>query len=81
MEVNPLNVLEQRKLDWLPSHFFTVKIQDSNSQALEKLGTWIWKNCRGRFCIVNTLQYNTVEVGFEIGNEASYFALIHPTIK
>ena len=81
MEINPLNVLEQRQLTWLPEHFECVEISGSNTMEINKLSQWIYSNLKSRFCVVNTLNYNTIVFGFEDGAEASYFALIQQNIK
>lgn len=81
MEINPLNVLHQRQLDWLPEHFTSVEVSDTNTLRINTLSQWIYSNLKSRFCVVNTLNYNTVIFGFEDGAEASYFALIQQNIK
>jgi len=81
MEINPLNVLEQRQLDWLPDHFTAVECSDTNTKDIERLCLWIHNNLQGRYCVVNSTNYRSVVFGFEQGHEASYFSLIFPSIK
>ena len=81
MNVNPLNVLNQRQLEWLPEHFECVEISNTNTLLINKLCAWIYTNLSGRFCMVHNLNYNAVTFGFEVGSEASYFALMQQNIK
>lgn len=81
MEINPLNVINQRQLDWMPEHFTGVEVCDINTLTINSLSQWVYSNLKSRFCVVHTLNYNSVIIGFEDGAEASYFSLIYPNIK
>ena len=81
MEVNVLNITQERLLEWMPEHFTQVEISDVSTHQINKISSWIYKNFTGRYCIVNGNNYNSIVYGFESGSEASFFQLIYPTIK
>lgn len=47
--VNPLNVVGQRRLSYIPSHFTVVTF--NNRFMLEKIDQWIYYNLNSRYCV------------------------------
>lgn len=89
IELNPLNVIQERKLSWCPPHFKTAKIksQDTGWWAIgtpaNDLEDWITFRLQGRYCIINTPTESgeqTTSVGFEDEKELTYFMLACPHI-
>ena len=82
---NPLNVLEIRELDYLPSNWEKVDLNIMNSwrveHRLDEIRKWIYNNLQGRFCIVsdadvvNTKMEIVYRAGFEVPGEATMFSL------
>jgi hypothetical protein len=81
---NYLNILNIRKLNFIPKHFTTIKIINESywgNSILTSLDKWIYNNLNGRYAIVedlDILENKTVKVckiGFEIRSESSYFTL------
>ena len=70
-KVNPLNVLDIRKLDYIPEHFETLVIQDA--LYINEINKWIYLNLNCRYAISKKLKLNEstnkVEVFQEIGIE------------
>jgi hypothetical protein len=48
ISINPLNVLNKRKLDYVPAHFVTTRIDGIFPGHLSK---WVYENLNGRFAI------------------------------
>jgi len=82
---NPLNVLEIRELDYLPSNWEKVDLNIQNhwriQYNLDEIRKWIYNNLQGRFCVVSDTGIidNKMEIvykiGFEIPGEATMFSL------
>lgn len=80
-EVNPLNVHGLRRLEHCPPHF--AKVEFSIRVPEKTITDWIYENFDGRFWFGDqyfktpggSVSYNKC-ASFEIGGEASYFALI-----
>ena len=82
---NPYNVLEIRKLRFIPKHFTVIKLQHHvpywTNSLLTTIDNWIYNNCSGRYSIAEDLDVvdNKVEkiikIGFENASESSYFSL------
>lgn len=47
--VNPLNVVGQRKLCYIPEHFSIMNISDIHN--IEKIDMWIYHNLNSRYCV------------------------------
>jgi hypothetical protein len=47
--VNPLNVVGQRRLSYIPEHFSKMKISDA--YQIEKIDQWIYYNLNSRYCV------------------------------
>lgn len=78
-KINPLNVLSERRLEVLPSHFTVIEIKSSvfRKDAVK----WITANLRGRFFygqltkLVNDRVQQYDAVGFEDPKETTMFLL------
>jgi hypothetical protein len=82
-EVNPLNVLGSRKLNYIPKHFSTMTL--SGKSNLEKINTWIYQNLDSRYAIVKGLQVDpnnklveVHELGVEDAKELTMLSLSCP---
>jgi len=92
-EINPLNIFGLRRLDHCPPHFQSI-VFDCQSSAPKKISDWIYENLSGRFYYADVYvkdSPNDLSSGkllsmkkmaaFEIHEEASYFALVLPTLN
>lgn len=80
--VNPLNVLNFRKLNFIPKHFATMKINFSGQQTLIDIEQWINYNLDSRYAILRSISLDQNnkpceiwEIGLESPKELSMFAL------
>ena len=85
-DLNPLDVLKQRKLKTLPPHFSKIKITES--EMFEGVENWIKSKLKGRYCLVrypnidNSGSLKTTSVvGFEDQKELTYFMLACPILR
>ena len=85
-DLNPLDVLKQRKLKTLPPHFSKIKITES--EMFEGVEDWIKTKLKGRYCLVrypnidNSGNLKTTSVvGFEDQKELTYFMLACPILR
>jgi hypothetical protein len=79
-ELNPIDVLKQRKLKTLPPHFSKIKITEF--EIFEGIEDWIKTKLKGRYCLVRSPSIDqsgnlksTIFVGFEDQKELTYFML------
>jgi hypothetical protein len=87
IDLNPLDVLKKRKLDFLPVHFSKTKISE---RAIwdNSLEAWVKTKLKGRYCILKSpsvdetgkLKSNFV-LGLEDHKEMTYFMLACPHIR
>jgi len=84
--VNPLNVLGQRRLSYIPLHFSTIKTQ--NYFDKEKIDQWIYYNLNSRYCVKLKQGLNSdrkftdiCEIGFEDPKELTMFSLSCPYLN
>lgn len=85
-DLNPLDVLKQRKLKTLPPHFSKIKV--SESELFDGIEDWIKIKLKGRYCLVRypnidnsgSLKTSTV-IGFEEQKELTYFMLACPILR
>ncbi len=86
-KINPLNVLEARRVDFCPPYFETIVINPTYnlSKALEE---WIYENCSSRYYVGNTVELGEstsfkqkIKIGFENPSELSYFMIACPLLK
>jgi hypothetical protein len=85
-DLNPLDVLKQRKLKTLPPHFSKIKITES--EIFEGVEDWIKIKLKGRYCLVKYPNIDssgslktTAVVGFEEQKELTYFMLACPILR
>ena len=79
-DLNPIDVLKQRKLKTLPPHFSKVKILES--ELFEGIEEWVQTKLKGRYCLVRypaidqdgNLKSNTF-LGLEDQKELTYLML------
>jgi len=87
IEINALDVLNRRKVDYIPNHFSRMKVNDSEANIVET-EFWIKNKLRGRYFLLKIpaishdgkLKNNTV-VGFENHKELTYFMLACPHLR
>lgn len=85
-DLNPLDVLKQRKLKTLPPHFSKIKV--SESELFEGVEEWIKTKLKGRYCLIRCPNIDnhgnlktTSMVGFEDQKELTYFMLACPILR
>lgn len=85
--VNPLDVLNQRYLSWMPPHFAKTKISEKWFDE-ERVKDWIQYKLKGRFAIQAQPNINDKDavqtatfVGFEDEKELTYFMLACPYLR
>ena len=79
-DLNPIDVLKQRKLKTIPPHF--VKIQISESEIFELIENWVKIKLKGRYCLTKQPCIDksgnlrsSYFIGFEDQKELTYFML------
>jgi hypothetical protein len=86
-DLNPMDVLKQRKLSILPPHFAKIKITDG--ELFEgNVEQWIKSKLKGRFAICGSPSINkegslesATFVAFEDHQELTYFMLACPHLR
>ena len=83
--VNPLNVVGQRKLTYIPPHFTTLTIKMSDRNEVEKFDQWIYSNLNSRYCVrvkqgldSHRKIIDVCEIGVEDPKELTMFGLACP---
>jgi hypothetical protein len=86
--VNPLNVVGQRRLTYIPPHFATITLSfDSltHYREIEKFDQWIYSNLNSRYCVrikqgldAHRRIIDICEIGVEDPKELSMFGLACP---
>mgnify|MGYP000865462062 CR=1 FL=1 len=87
-KINPLNVLDIRKVEFCPPYFETAVIDPSYNIHVA-IDDWIYSNCSGRYYIGTTVEENEshngikrkLKIGFEESKELTYFMLACPYLK
>jgi hypothetical protein len=84
-KVNPLNVLDIRRVNKIPEHFQCIKIDSSLQYKLLDITRWIYANLNNRFGVSEELiitdnnnVVTRVKIGFEDPKEISLFMLMCP---
>ena len=79
LELNAIDVIHKRELNFLPVHFVYTTINGFDSLKVKE---WVKLKLRGRFCIANIPKVNnndklgaTTVVAFEDKKELTYFML------
>lgn len=71
--INPLNILNMRKLDRIPPNFAKIVIKVNFNTAIKDLDQWIYTNLDSRYCIqkIHIVENNTNKLvsAYEIGVE------------
>jgi len=85
--INPLNVLNIRRVEFCPPYFETMTIAPGYN-LYDVINDWIYSNLRGKYYIGNTVALNKedtmntiIKIGFENKKEMSYFMLACPHLK
>lgn len=88
IDLNPLDILDARKLDFLPNHFAKASIVESLFSDDTDLETWIRTHSTGRYAIERYPSSDKTEslrsimfVGFEEEKELTYFMLACPYFR
>lgn len=85
-QVNPLNVLKVRRVEFCPPYFETVQIDPAYNLA-RAVDEWIFYNLSGRYFIGTSVDARDgaikqkIKIGFEKPSELSYFMLACPLLK
>ena len=87
IEINPLEVLNLRKLDTMPPHFSKMRVFEKNTWGND-LETWIRSKLKGRYFVNQQPSIgddgklrNFTFVGFEIQSELTHFILAWPHLR
>lgn len=85
-DLNPIDVLKQRKLNTLPPHFSKIKILDL--EIFEGIEDWIKTKLKGRYCLVKHPGIDqsgnlksSFYIGFEDQKELTYLMLACPILR
>lgn len=88
LELNPLDVLGQRRLESMPPHFVKTKMEDSFMLFDDTVIDWIQSKLKGRYCVTAMPSVNEVGslstatfVAFEDQKELTYFMLACPHLR
>lgn len=84
--INPLNILNMRKLDRIPPNFAKMTIRVNFNTAVKDLDQWIYTNLDSRYCIqkIQSVEDKTnklismYEVGLEDPKELTLLSLSCP---
>jgi hypothetical protein len=86
-DLNPIDVLKQRKLKILPPHFSQFKLADVDF-LIGEFEDWIGTKLKGRYCIVRSPNIDqdgrcksSTFVAFEDQKELTYFMLACPYLR
>lgn len=86
IELNPLEVLDIRKVDRIPLHFSRIRL--SHLSEITSMERWIHSKCRGRYSISSMPEKddngkikNFTFIGFEDEKEITYFMLACPHFR
>jgi hypothetical protein len=81
--INPLNVLGQRRLSYIPEHFSVMKFADIT--MMDKIDQWINDNLNSRYCVKLKQSVDSqrkiisiCEIGIEDHKELSMLGLACP---
>jgi len=82
-KVNPLNVVEQRRLSYIPVHFGIMSIESAH--YIKLIDQWIYYNLNSRYCVrvkqgLNAQRkiVDVCEIGIEDHKELTMFSLACP---
>lgn len=87
-DLNPLDVLNKRSLDYIPPHFTKFKLSEDGWSNHTMVESWIKTKLKGRYSITKTPsigkegQLKTATfVAFEDQKELTYFMLACPHLR
>jgi hypothetical protein len=87
IDLNPLEVLQERKIDVLPPHFAKHKLFNSRRE-IQTISEWVRDKLNGRYCIANYPNLDSSDklasatyIGFEDQKELTYFMLACPHLR
>lgn len=87
-DLNPLDVLKQRKVKTLPPHFAKCKLSDNILFLEEDAANWVKSKLKGRFCVTSIPAINetgqlklSTFIAFEDQQELTYFMLACPYLR
>ena len=87
-DLNPLDVLHKRSLNYVPPHFTKFKLSEDTWNNYSSIENWIRAKLKGRYSIVKTPaigkegQLKTATfVAFEDQKELTYFMLACPHLR
>jgi hypothetical protein len=85
-DLNPIDVLKQRKLKTIPPHFSKMRV--SESEIFEGLEDWVKIKLKGRYYVAKKPSIDstgnlksTFFIGFEDQKELTYFMLACPYLR
>jgi hypothetical protein len=85
-DLNPLDVLKQRRVTYAASHFAELLVSDS--EIFEGVEDWVKNKLKGRYYIVkkpaldkNNVLKSSYYIGFEDQKELTYFMLACPQLR
>ncbi len=85
-DLNPLDVLKQRELSYIPPHFFKATVKDVYLESTIK--DWIKSKLKGRFCLIKMPAVDNKDkllsvtvVAFEDEKELTFFMLACPFLR
>ncbi len=89
IELNPLDILNSRKMNRIPKHFSKVKISDTSYVSdLSELESWIENRCKNRYSISKVANIDpqgkikdSIYAAFEEEKELTYFMLACPYFR
>lgn len=89
IELNPLDILNVRKMNRIPKYFSKIKLSDgSYVQDINEIESWIENRCRNRYSISKIPFVDStgkikecIFAGFEEEKELTYFMLACPYFR
>jgi hypothetical protein len=86
-DLNPLDVLQARKLTVAPPHFQKMRITDA--EYFEGTEDWVKSKLKGRYAVFRTTYFDqsdnvlktSVHIAFEEPHEITYFILACPHLR
>jgi hypothetical protein len=85
-DLNPIDVLKQRKLKTIPPHFSKIRV--SEGEIFEGLEDWVKIKLKGRYYLTKKPSIDstgnlksTFFIGFEDQKELTYFMLACPFLR
>jgi hypothetical protein len=87
IDLNPLDALNERKMKFLPAHFITLEISDTDIFNPD-LENWIKNKLKGRYAITRIPRVDKTGklklmriLGLEYHKEMTYFMLSYPHLR